>query len=141
MSKPGKALRANERETLERTAMRCIEHIEQASTADELEGAREMVGYYVDDMVQRGYHPVAAEGFRARARRAGADAQVRLGAAEEVPSTAGRNAAGLEVSYFVVRLKSMLSIIQQYTPAEFARECARLARRADPRVLSEDEFQ
>lgn len=128
-------------QALEARALEFIAQIEQARTADELEGAREMVGYYVEIMVEAGYHPVAAEGFQARARKVSAEVEVRLAQAQPGAVPSGMNAAGLDVLYFRARLKSALDILRSYTPAEFARECARLARRADPRVLAEDEFQ
>lgn len=128
-------------QALEARAMGLIADIEQAATADDLEEAGNYVRFFVGMMVEDGYHPVASEGFLIRGRRAVADGQVRLGLNVPATKKEGANASGLHVAYFCARLKGVLSILSNYTPAEFARECARMARIADPRVLQEDEFQ
>lgn len=137
---PTLTLAASQR--LEARMLRYIEHVEQARSAEDLEDATAMARIFLEVMTDNGYHPVAAEGFQARARKAAAQsrfAQASAEAAEKSP--AGINAAGLDVPYFCKRLKGVLSILSNYSPAELARECARMARQADPRVLTEDEFQ
>lgn len=126
---------------LEARAMSLIAGIEGAGTAEDLEESSQYLRWYVEMMVESGYHPVAADGFLAKGRRVAADAQVRMGLNVPVTSKAGANASGLNVAYFAARLKGVVSILSNYTPAELARECARMARIADPRVLQEDEFQ
>ena len=59
----------------------------------------------------------------------------------DAPGLPKSEAGALDAGYFKIRLKGMIAILSTYSPAELARECARLARRADPRVLQEDEFQ
>jgi hypothetical protein len=126
---------------MEARALDYIGQVEQARSAEELEDARLMVGYVVEVMVESGYNPVAAEGFLARARKVSAETLMRAQWAAPAQSPPGANAAGLDVLYFRSRLKAALEILRTYTPSEFARECGRWARRADPRVLAEDEFQ
>ena len=84
---------------------------------------------------------MAAEGFAAHGRKAMAAAQVRLGVQRDAPGLPKSEAGALDAGYFKTRLKGMIAVLSNYSPAELARECARLARRADPRVLQEDEFQ
>ncbi|MNF15575.1 hypothetical protein D3C80_2182520 [compost metagenome] len=50
------------------------------------------------------------------------------------------NAYGLDVDYFRRKMERMLVGLDRYTPDEFARECARMSRTADDRVLQEIEF-
>lgn len=128
-------------QALEVRAMSLISDIEQAATGDDLDEAGNYVRWFVEMMIEDGYHPVAAGGFLARGRKAVADAQVRMGLNVPVTRKAGANASGLNVPYFAARLKGVVSILGNYSPAELARECARMARIADPRVLQEDEFQ
>lgn len=59
----------------------------------------------------------------------------------DAPGLPKSEAGALDAGYFKTRLKGMIAVLSNYSPAELARECARLARRADPRVLQEDEFQ
>lgn len=140
MSKP-KKLTLAALQQLEAQAMVFVRQIEQASSAEALEESRELVGYYLEVMVEAGYHPVAAEGFAARARQLTAEVQVRLTASQAPEKPAGMNAAGLDVRFYVDRLKKLASLLHHYTPAELARELSRLARRADPRILNEAEFR
>lgn len=128
-------------QAMEGRAMSLIADIEQAATGDDLEEAGRYVPFFVEMMIGEGYHPVAADGFLARGRKAVADGQVRLGLNVPATKKTGTNAAGLNVPYFAARLKGVVAILSNYTPAEFSRECARMARIADPRVLQEDEFQ
>lgn len=128
-------------QALEARVMGLITDIEQAATADDLEEAGQYVRFFVEIMVEQGYHPVAADGFLALGRKTLADCQVRLGLNLPATKKVGANAAGLNVPYFAARLKGVVAILSNYTPAELARECARMARIADPRVLQEDEFQ
>lgn len=139
--KKTKALTLARVQTLEARALQLIAQVEQVQTTEELEEAGQYVKWWVELMVEDGYHPIAAEGFAAHGRRAVAAAQVRLGVNVDRPGQPKANAAGLDAGYFKTRLKSMIAILSTYTPAELARECARLARSADPRVLQEDEFQ
>jgi hypothetical protein len=126
---------------LETRAMALIGRVAKVATAEDLEEAGQYVKWFVAAMIEAGYHPVAAEGFALHGRRAVAAAQVRLGLSADGVAPPGANAHGLAAGHFKTRLKSLIAILSTYTPAEFARECARLARRADPRVLQEDEFQ
>jgi len=128
-------------QAMEGRAMSLITDIEHAATADDLEEAGQYVRFFVEIMVEQGYHPVAADGFLALGRKTLADCQVRLGLNLPTTKKVGANAAGLNVPYFAARLKGVVAILSNYTPAELARECARMARIADPRVLQEDEFQ
>lgn len=139
-AKPKKLTLANA-QAMENRAMSLIADIEHAATADDLEEAGRYVPFFVEMMIEEGYHPVAADGFLARGRKAVADGQVRLGLNVPATKKTGANAAGLNVPYFAARLKGVVAILSNYTPAEFSRECARMARIADPRVLQEDEFQ
>lgn len=50
------------------------------------------------------------------------------------------NSYGLDVDYFRRKMERMLSALDRYTPDEFARECARMARTADDQVMQEPEF-
>lgn len=126
---------------LEARALKLVQAIEQVDSADDLEEAGDCVRWWVGRMVEVGYHPIAAEGFAAHGRRAVADAQVRLGVQRDAPGLPKSEAGPLDAGYFKTRLKGLIAVLSNYTPAELARECARLARRADPRVLQEDEFQ
>lgn len=128
-------------QSLEARALKLVAAIEQVESADDLEEAGDYVRWWVARMVEAGYHPVAAEGFAAQGRRAVADAQVRLGVQRDAPGLPKSEAGPLDAGYFKARLKGMIAVLSNYSPTELARECARLARRADPRVLQEDEFQ
>lgn len=128
-------------QALEARAMKLVAAIEAVDSADDLEEAGQYVKWWVAMMIEEGYHPIAAEGFAAHGRRAVADAQVRLGVQRDAPGLPKTEAGTLDAGYFKTRLKGMLAVLSNYSPAELARECARLARRADPRVLQEDEFQ
>lgn len=50
------------------------------------------------------------------------------------------NEYGLDANYFAAKLKLILRDISRYTPAEMARELARMSLTADKSVLGEDEF-
>ena len=50
------------------------------------------------------------------------------------------NRYGLDTSYFEDLIKREFSDLNNYTPAEFARVCARMAATADSSVLDEEEF-
>lgn len=50
------------------------------------------------------------------------------------------NEYGLDANYFAEKLKLILRDISRYTPAEIARELARMSVTADKSVLGEDEF-
>ncbi|MFJ7286337.1 hypothetical protein [Pseudomonas sp. NPDC099000] len=139
--KKAKKLTLASAQAMEARALRLIAEVEQVQTADDLEDAGHYVKWYVDRMVRDGYHPIAGEGFALHGRRAVAAAQVRLGLSVDGVAQPGANAHGLNAGHFKSRLKNVIAILSTYTPAEFARECARLARTADPRVLQEDEFQ
>lgn len=128
-------------QTLEARAMKLVAAIEQVGTADDLEDAAYYVKWFTGSMVKEGYHPVAAEGFAALGRKAVAAAQVRLGVWRDAPGLPKTEAGALDAGYFKARLKGIVAVLSNYSPTELARECARLARRADPRVLQEDEFQ
>lgn len=140
-AKTGKKLTLGHAQGMEARALQLIGRVEQVRTPEELEEAGQYVKWVVEMMVEEGYHPIAAEGFAMHGRRAVAAAQVRLGVSADGVAQPGANAHGLNAGHFKTRLKNMVAILSNYTPAEFARECARLARSADPRVLQEDEFQ
>lgn len=128
-------------QALEARAMKLVAAIDQVDTADDLEDAAYYVKWFTGSMVKEGYHPVAAEGFAALGRKAVAAAQVRLGMQRDAPGLPKAEAGALDAGYFKTRFKGIVAVLSNYTPTELARECARLARRADPRVLQEDEFQ
>lgn len=128
-------------QALEARALQLVAAIERVDTADDLEDAAYYVKWFTGSMVKEGYHPVAAEGFAALGRKAVAAAQVRLGLLRDAPGLPKAEAGALDAGYFKTRLKGMIAVLSNYSPAELAREFARLARRADPRVLQEDEFQ
>tara|TARA_R110000772_G_C13310322_1_gene440475 strand:+ start:49380 stop:49934 length:555 start_codon:yes stop_codon:yes gene_type:complete len=50
------------------------------------------------------------------------------------------NRYGLDTSYFEDLIKRELSNLENFTPSEFARVCARMAATADSSVLDEEEF-
>lgn len=141
MAKKSKALTLARVQALEGRALQLIAQVEQVQTPEDLEEAGHYIKWFVEVMVEEGYHPIAGEGFAARGRKAVAEALVRLGLSADGVAQPGANAHGLNAGHFKSRLKNMIAILSNYTPAEFARECARLARTADPRVLQEDEFQ
>lgn len=128
-------------QAMEARAMKLVAAIDEVDTADDLEDAGHYVKWYTERMVNEGYHPIAAEGFAALGRKAVAAAQVRLAVHRDAPGLPKTEAGALDAGYFKSRLKGMIAVLSNYSPAELARECARLARRADPRVLQEDEFQ
>ena len=128
-------------QAMEARAMKLVAAIDEVGTADDLEDAGHYVKWYTERMVSEGYHPIAAEGFAALGRKAVAAAQVRLAVNRDAPGLPKTEAGALDAGYFKTRLKGMIAVLSNYSPAELARECARLARRADPRVLQEDEFQ
>lgn len=140
-ARPPEALTLERLRSLEARALKLLEAIEQVDSTDDLEEAGDYVRWWVGRMVEAGYHPIAAEGFSAHGRRAVADAQVRLGVQRDAPGLPKSEAGPLDAGYFKTRLKGLIAVLSNYTPAELARECARLSRRADPRVLQEDEFQ
>ncbi len=51
-----------------------------------------------------------------------------------------KNSHGLDVDYFSRKMERMLNGAGSYTRDEWARECARMAKVADPAVLLEAEF-
>lgn len=50
------------------------------------------------------------------------------------------NRYGLDVDYFTKKIKLIIRDINNYTPDEFARECARMSVTADKTVVREMEF-
>lgn len=140
-AKKAKALTLARVQALEGRALQLIAQVDQVETVEDLEEAGQYVKWWVEVMTEEGYHPIAAAGFAAHGRKAVACAQVRLGLSADGVALPGANAHGLNAGLFKSRLKNMTAILSTYTPAEFARECARLSRAADPRVLQEDEFQ
>lgn len=135
------ALTLDRLQALEARALKLVAAIDAVDSVDDLEDAGYYVKWFTELMVKEGYHPVAAEGFAAQGRKAVAAAQVRLGVQRDAPGLPKTEAGALDAGYFKTRLKGIIAVLSNYTPAELARECARLARRADPRVLQEDEFQ
>jgi len=51
------------------------------------------------------------------------------------------NNFGLDTPYFTDKMKHIISRIHNYTPAEFAREMARMSVAADKSVIHEPEFR
>jgi hypothetical protein len=141
MTDKAKKLTLASAQAMEARAMKLVAAIDVVDSADDLEDAGYYAKWYTEKMVKDGYHPVAAEGFALRGRKAVAAAQVRLGVQRDAPGLPKADAGLLDAGYFKTRLKSMIAVLSNYSATELARECARLARRADPRVLQEDEFQ
>lgn len=96
----------------------------------------------VEVMVEMGYDPIAAEAQQARTRRRLGNARRRLRSAQGRASPPkATNRYGLDAHYFRVKMERMLRTLGDYTPDEFARECARMAVTAAPSVFVEQEFQ
>lgn len=117
-----------------------VAEIGETVCEDTLDSAAYYARFVVRNGVKNGYSALSGEAWQLRIRRAKAEVAHRLGQQVERPAGA-LNAHGLDVARMRPRLQRFLQVMNLYTPAEFARECARLARSADPRVLQEDEFQ
>ncbi|WP_282366432.1 hypothetical protein [Pseudomonas sp. PS02290] len=63
------------------------------------------------------------------------------GVAQLRPVHSAKNRFGLDMDYFRRRLNRLSRDLADFPPDEAARELARMARTADPAVLSEDEFK
>lgn len=126
-------------EAREKRLAALIAAIHKADTDEDREDAVWYARHLLERLVSSGYSQVAAEGQALRIRKASGEVAQRLAPADAAPGAV--NALGFNVPLFKVRLQRLQAVISQYSPAEFARECARLARTADPRVLAEDEFQ
>lgn len=130
-------------ERFEARLSRLVADIDETVCEDTLDSAVYYVRFTLRNGVKNGYSAIAAETWQLRIRRAKAAVTHRLGQhVERLERPAGAlNAHGLDIAKMRPRLQRFLQVMNLYTPAEFARECARLARSADPRVLQEDEFQ
>lgn len=118
---------------------RLVAEIAETVCEDTLDSAVYYASFTLRNGIRNGYSAIAGEAWQLRIRRAKAEVARRLGRVER-PAGA-LNAHGLDTAYFRPRLQRFLQVLNLYTPAEFARECARLARSADPLALQEDEFQ
>lgn len=134
-----KKITATEVERFEARLSRLVAEIGETVCEDTLDSAVYYVRFTLRNGVKNGYSAIAGEAWQLRIRRAKAAVAHRLG---QVERPAGAlNAHGLDIAKMRPRLQRFLQVMNLYSPAEFARECARLARSADPRVLQEDEFQ
>ena len=134
-----KKITAADVERFETRLSRLVAEIGETVCEDTLDSAVYYVRFTLRNGVKNGYSALAGEAWQLRIRRAKAEVANRLG---QVERPAGAlNAHGLDIAKMRPRLQRFLQVMNLYTPAEFARECARLARSADPRVLQEDEFQ
>ena len=130
---------AGDVERFEARLSRLVAEIGETVCEDTLDSAVYYVSFTLRNGIKNGYSALAGEAWQLRIRRAKAEVAHRLA---QVERPAGAlNAHGLDIAKMRPRLQRFLQVMNLYTPAEFARECARLARSADPRVLQEDEFQ
>ena len=135
-----KKITATEVERFEARLSRLVAEIGETVCEDTLDSTAYYARFTVRNGVKNGYSALAGEAWQLRIRRAKAEVAHRLEQQVERPAGA-LNAHGLDIARMRPRLQRFLQVMNLYTPAEFARECARLARSADPRVLQEDEFQ
>ena len=126
-------------EAFEARLSRLVAEIGGTVCEETLESAVYYARFIVRTGVKNGYSAIAAEAWQLRIRRAKAEVARRLNTVER-PAGA-LNAYGLDTAYFRPRLQRLLQTMNLFSSAEFARECARMARKADPVVLAEDEFQ
>lgn len=134
-----KKITAADVERFEARLSRLVAEIGETVCEDTLDSAAYYARFVVRNGVKNGYSAMAGEAWQLRIRRAKAEVAHRLA---QVERPAGAlNAHGLDIARMRPRLQRFLQVMNLYSPAEFARECARLARSADPRVLQEDEFQ
>lgn len=134
-----KKIAAGDVARFEARVSRLVAEIGETVCEDTLDSAAYYARFVVRNGVKNGYSALAGEAWQLRIRRAKAEVAHRLG---QVERPAGAlNAHGLDIAKMRPRLQRFLQVMNLYSPAEFARECARLARSADPRVLQEDEFQ
>lgn len=134
-----KKITADDVERFEARLSRLVAEIAETVCDETLDSAVYYASFTLRNGIKNGYSAIAGETWQLRIRRAKAEVSRRLGKVER-PAGA-LNAHGLDTAFFRPRMQRFLQVLNQYTPAEFARECARLARSADPRVLQEDEFQ
>ena len=134
-----KKITAVDVERFEVRLSRLVAEIDETVCDETLDSAVYYATFTLRNGIKNGYSAIAGETWHLRIRRAKAEVAHRLGKVER-PAGA-LNAHGLDTAFFRPRMQRFLQVLNQYTPAEFARECARLARSADPRVLQEDEFQ
>ena len=134
-----KKITAADVERFEARLSRLVAEIGETVCEDTLDSAAYYARFVVRNGVKNGYSALAGEAWQLRIRRAKAAVAHRLGQVDRPPGAL--NAHGLDIAKMRPRLQRFLQVMNLYTPAEFARECARLARSADPRVLQEDEFQ
>lgn len=126
-------------EAFEARLARLVTEIGGTVCEETLENAVYYARFMVRHGVKNGYSAMAAEAWQLRIRRAQAEVARGLGKVER-PAGA-LNIYGLDTAYFRPRLQRLLQTMNLFSSAEFARECARMARKADPVVLTEDEFQ
>lgn len=121
---------------------RRLEAIRAAVDDETLENEVYYARFTLRHGVRDGYCAIAGETWDLRIRRAAADVSYRLLCEAQGERPAGAfNAHGLDTAFFRPRLQQLLQVMNQHSPADLARTLARLARAADPRVLTEDEFQ
>ena len=135
-----KKITADDVERFEARLSRLVAEIAETVCEETLDSAVYYVRFTLRNGIKNGYSAIAGEAWQLRIRRAKAEVAHRLGQQVDRPVGA-LNAHGLDIAKMRPRLQRFLQVMNLYTPAEFARECARLARSADPRVLQEDEFQ
>lgn len=134
-----KKITAADVERFEARLARLVAEIGETVCEDTLDSAVYYVRFTLRNGIKNGYSAIAGEAWQLRIRRAKAAVAHRLAQVERPPGAL--NAHGLDIARMRPRLQRFLQVMNLYTPAEFARECARLARSSDPRVLQEDEFQ
>ena len=134
-----KKITAADVERFEARLSRLVAEIGETVCEDTLDSAVYYVRFTLRNGIKNGYSAIAGEAWQLRIRRAKAEVAHRLAQVERPPGAL--NVHGLDIARMRPRLQRFLQVMNLYTPAEFARECARLARSADPRVLQEDEFQ
>jgi hypothetical protein len=134
-----KNITAADVERFEARLSRLVEEIAETVCEDTLDSAVYYVRFTLRNGIKNGYSAIAGEAWQLRIRRAKAEVARRLVRVERPPGAL--NVHGLDIAYFRPRMQRFLQVLNLYTPEEFARECARMARMADPVVLAEDEFQ
>lgn len=134
-----KKITAADVERFETRLSRLVAEIAETVCEDTLDSAVYYARFTLRNGIKNGYSAIAGEAWQLRIRRA--KAEVARGLDKKERPAGALNAHGLDIAHFRPRMQRFLQVLNLYTPAEFARECARLARAADPAVLAEDEFQ
>lgn len=139
MTATAKKITAADVARFEARLSRLVADIDNAVCEDTLDDAVYYARFTLRHGIRNGYSAIAGEAWQLRIRRAKAKVARRLAKVERPDGAL--NAYGLDTAYFRPKLQRFLQVLNQYTPADFARECARMARTADPVVLTEEEFQ